>query len=347
MRSIFLALTGVMLVLLAVLGGAENALALAMVMAVAELGCLCAPEMYFISAAMETDDKQRARLGNTAAWLVLGSAAAVAVLVFFSDMAREWGAVGTVYAMLRVQLERARLLCRKGTPIATGIGVAALMLVPLVLPLMYARGFALAGLVWVAAAELLIRLTYRPGSDFAWPGVRPTMALFRALPEAMLSRALYLIPAAALLIGGWHGWHVSTVLAYAAGLAVFSALRIDTELRGAAQERFGVRWLFGGLMTAICVLLGWNGVFSAAYCVWGVIAALLPVQRSGRAWLCALLVLLQAVCGYFGGCGMLNGWIAAAAAFALAAAMALVQKDAIYAAYLPVRAWFIRRKARG
>ncbi|MBQ5923599.1 MAG: hypothetical protein IIW91_09715, partial [Alistipes sp.] len=256
-----------------------------------------------------------------------------------------WIAAGAVYAMLRVQLERARLLCRKGAAILAGAGLPLVMLVPLLLPLAYERGFALAGLVWVVAAELLIRLTYLPGSDFVWPSVWPSKALFRALPEAMLSRALYLVPAAAMLIAGWHVWHISTVLAYAAGLAAFSALRIDTELRGAAKERFGVRWLFGGVLTAVCVVLGWNGVFSAAYCAWGVIAALLPVQRNGRAWLCVLLAVLQAVCGCAGGYGLVNGWIAGGAA--LAAGMALVQKNALYAAYLPVRAWFIRRKARG
>lgn len=347
MRSIFLALTGVMLVVLAILGGAENALLLAMVMAVAELGCLCAPEMDFIAAAMELDDRQRMRLNSTAAWMVLGSAAAVAVLVFVGGMAREWIAVGAVYAMLRLQLERARLFGKKWTAIAVGIGLLAAMLAPLVLPLAYERGFALVGLGWILASEVLICLTDRSGSGFVWPDVRPTAALFRALPEALLSRALYLVPAAAGLIVCWHVWHINTVLAYAAGLAAFSALRIDTELRGAAKERFGMRYLLGGLLMTICVLLGWNGVFSAAYCAWGVIAALLPVQRNGRAWLCALLVALQAVVGAVSGYGLLNGWIAGAAALALTGLMAVGQKHALYAAWLPVRAWFIRRKARG
>lgn len=347
MRSVFLALSGVMLVVLTVLGGAENALLLAMVMAAAELGCLCAPEMYFIAAAAELDDRQRACLGNTAAWLVLGSAFGASALVWLTGIAPEWIAAGVVYAMLRVQIERARLVCRRFVAVLSGVGLLLLMLIPQLLPFAYERSFALSGLWLIAALELLMNLYRLPGFDFVRPGIRPTARLFRALPEALLSRMLYIVPAAALLIAGWRVWNISTVLAYAAGLAGFSALRIDTQLRGAAEERFGVRWLFGGIWTALCVFLGWNGVFSAAYCAWGVIAALLPAQRSGQAWLCALLTAAQAVCGWIGGFGLMNGWMAGLAALALAAVMAFAQRRAVYAAWLPVRAWFIRRKARG
>lgn len=347
MRAFFLALMGVVLGVLAIIFGAEQALVLAMVMAVAELGCLCAPEMYFISATLEMDDRQRARLGNTAAWLVLGSAAAVALLVWLTGVPVEWIAVGAVYAMLRVQFERARVICRRFVTAVIGIGMLALTFAAQFVPGEFVRIFALGGMALVIVAELLIRLNLLPGSDFVWPGVRPTATLFRALPEALVSRALYLIPAAALCLAAWYTWRVNTVLAFAAGLAAFSALRIDVQLRGPEAERFGVRWLFGGLMMAGCVLLGWNGVFSAISCAWGVIASLLPVQRNGHAWLCTLLIAFQAACGYASGCGLLNGWIAVGIVFALLIAMAFAQKHTVYAAWLPVRAWYIRRKANG
>lgn len=347
MRAIFLALVALSVGAVAIIGGAEQAFLLAMVMAMAELGCLCAPEMYFISAASEIDDRQRARLGNTAAWMVFGSAAAVALLVWLAGASVEWIAVGAVYAMLRVQFERARVICRRFVPVVIGAGTLLLPFAAQVLPWDFARAFAVGGLALIVVAELLIRLNLLPGSDFVWPGIRPTAALFRALPEALASRALYLIPAGALCLAAWYAWRVNAVLAYAAGLAAFGALRIDVWLRGPEEERFGARWLLGGLMTAVCALLGWNGVFSAVYCAWGVIAALLPVQRNGRAWLCALLTTLQAVCGYASGCGWLNGWLAAGVAVALLIVMIFVQKRALYAAWLPVRAWFIRRRAKG
>lgn len=346
MRAFFLALMGVVLGVLAIIFGAEQALVLAMVMAVAELGCLCTPEMYFISATLEMDDRQRARLGNTAAWLVLGSAAAVALLVWLTGVPVEWIAVGAVYAMLRVQFERARVICRRFVTAVIGIGMLALPFAAQFVPGEFVRIFALGGMALLIVAELLIRLNLLPGSDFVWPGVRPTATLLRALPEALVSRALYLIPAAALCLAAWYTWRVNTVLAFAAGLAAFSALRIDVQLRGPEAERFGVRWVFGALATATCALLGWNGVFSAVYCAWGVIASLLPVQRNGRTWLSALMVCVQAVCGYLAGYGLMNGWIAAAAALGMTTLLAAVQARAIYAAWLPVRAWFIRRRAR-
>lgn len=197
--------------------------------------------------------------------------------------------------------------------------------------------------IWLLVLLIAVRLRVRPGG-----GKHPffVASLLRAFPEAFLLRGVYLVPALALLAGAWYGWGVNTLPAYAAGLLAFSALRVENRLSGAEIERFGVRWVFGALATAICALLGWNGVFSAVYCAWGVIAALLPVQRNGRAWLSALLVGVQAVCGYLAGYGLMNGWIAAAAALALTALLAAVQARAIYAAWLPVRAWFIRRRAR-
>lgn len=200
----------------------------------------------------------------------------------------------------------------------------------------------------VPAAYMAVRLAVefvrvRPAGK-ASPGL--AAGLLRALPEALLLRGMYLLPAAALLVAAWYGWGVNTVWAYAAGLAVFSALRVDNSpAPGAEAERFPVRWIIGAAVTAVLSALGWNGVFSAAYCAWGVIAALLPVRHGGKAWLCALLVTLQALCGVIGvTVGMVLPGAAAAAVLGLC--VIALQRKAIYAAYLPVRAWMIRRRAR-
>ena len=172
------------------------------------------------------------------------------------------------------------------------------------------------------------------------------LQLFRALPEALLLRGAFVIPALALLAGLWYGMGIGTAVACVPGWVLYGLLRVYNQPRGAEIERFGARWVPASAVVALCAALGFNGVFSAVYCAWGVIAALLPVQRNGRAWLSALLVGVQAVCGYLAGYGLMNGWIAAAAALALTALLAAVQARAIYAAWLPVRAWFIRRRTR-
>ena len=103
-------------------------------------------------------------------------------------------------------------------------------------------------------------------------------------------------------------------------------------------------YYIGCAATALCVALGWNGVFSALYCAWGVICALLfaPGRRSGREWLCALLCALQGLCGLL---LAVKGVLAVPLACALLLPMALLLRGALYAAWLPLRAWFIRRRA--
>lgn len=345
MRAVFMGLSGVVLGALAIIGNAEVALQLGMAMAVAEIFSLCAAEMYYISAALELDDRQRRRLGSTAMLMALASLIGLTGLWALGCIPGKMIAVGAAYAVLRVQLERARLNCNRamaGIVGALGILVMALPEAAMRLPFEQSIFLPAGAGIAVLAAEIGILATAQPGARGL---AKPTAQVFRALPEALLSRTAYILPAVALCLAAWRVWSVNTVLAYAAGLAAFGVLRVDGELRGAAQERFGVRWLPGGLLAAICVLLGWNGVFSAVYCVWGVIAALLPVRHGAAVWGCALLAVLQAVCGVLGGYGLLPVGAAAGIVLALVVLMALLQRGAIYAAWLPVRARRIRRRA--
>lgn len=198
----------------------------------------------------------------------------------------------------------------------------------------------------VGAGYMLVRVVIERFRQPSGGKAKPLLcaSLLCALPEALLLRGVYLIPAAALCFGLWYAAGVSTVPAYAAGLAVFALLRTDNVPSGAEVERFPARWVIGGLLTACCALSGFNGVFSAVYCAWGVIAALLCVRRGGKAWLCALLTVLQALCG---GAGAYLGSVpVAAAAFIPAMLMLLLQRRALYAAWLPLRAKMIRRKNR-
>lgn len=166
------------------------------------------------------------------------------------------------------------------------------------------------------------------------------VSLLRALPEALLLRGLYILPAAGLLAYLYFGMGVNTVLPYAAGLLLYGLIRVYNEPRGAEAERFGARWCIAALATA---LTGFVGVFGAVYCAWAALGALLPVQRNARAWLCALIVLLQAALGAAGAhFGMVYITIIAAV---LCLPVLFVQKAALYAAYLPLRARHIRRRA--
>lgn len=195
--------------------------------------------------------------------------------------------------------------------------------------------------VYMALLMAAETLRQKPGKG----GALLSAGLLKAFPEAFLMRGLYLVPAAALCVGAWYGLGVSTAPAYAVGLIAFSLLRVENRPSGAEVERFPVRWIAGGLLTALCAAAGFNGVFSAAYCAWGVIAALLPVRHGGKAWLCALLTLLQAAAGAAGawfGMSMAAG----AAALALWALIFLLQRRSVYAAWLPLRARMIRRRAK-
>lgn len=169
------------------------------------------------------------------------------------------------------------------------------------------------------------------------------LQLFRALPEALLLRGAFVIPALALLAGLWYGMGIGTAVACVPGWVLYGLLRVYNQPRGAEIERFGARWVPASAVVALCAALGFNGVFSAVYCLWAALAALLPVQRNGRAWLCALLVLAQAALGAAG------AWFGMAyiawAAPVLLLPVILLQKGALYAAYLPLRAKMIRRRA--
>lgn len=346
MRALFMGLSGAMLAVLAIFGDADTALQMGLALAIAEIFSLCAAEMYYIAAGTEVENGRRAQLGSTAMLLAVCCLVGLVPLCVITGMPWGMAAVGVAYALLRVQLERARLGYGRSAVICAGALASGVVLLPLlaaVVPVGFDAVALCGGIAAVAASGVVLTVTAQPGMR---AGVaKPSAAIFRALPEAMASRALYLIPAAALLAAAWQAWHVNTLPAYAAGLIAFSLLRTDSDMRGADLERFGVRWLPGGVLTGLCVLLGWNGVFSAVYCAWGVIVALLPVRHGGAAWLCALLVVLQAVCGWLGCSGVLPVLAAAGIAFALVLLMIPLQRRAIYAAWLPVRAWAIRRRA--
>ena len=285
-RKLFLALIAIILIVLALIGHAQQAMYLAMALTVSEILSLFAPEMLYIAAATELDDRRRAGQWNLAFLLALVGAGL---------------AVGLTYMI--------------------GVGCSA-------------------AAAYMPARVLLEKFRLRIGMRFAVSG-----SLFRGLPEALLLRGICMIPATALLIGAWYGWGINTVLPFAAGLLAFGLLRVENRPVGAETERFGARWVFGAILTAACVLTAWNGVFSAVYCAWAVVAALIPVIADGKARLCCVLVVLQAVCGAAGvwfGMSLAGG----AAALALALVIAAVQRGAIYAASLPLRAWLIRRRVK-
>ena len=336
MRAVFLGGIGAALTLLAATGMAETAFYLAMAFSVGEIASLCAADLYYIGCAAETDSQRlRSRQADALILMCVGCLVLYGVNALVPGLPEYLVNCAAGFVVGRVLFEMLRVEGNRGTAWC----LAAAELLAVLLARFSPAGFyrtvtfvAVLGCVAAIPKSMIFRIQ------------KPTMALCRQLPDALRARALYLVPATAACIALYALCGVQTILAFCAGLTAFSALSVDSERRGEQRERFPARWLIGGAATALCVALGWNGVFSALYCAWGVICALLfaPGRRSGREWLCALLCALQGLCGLL---LAVKGVLAVPLACALLLPMALLLRGALYAAWLPLRAWFIRRRA--
>ena len=336
MRAVFLGGIGAALTLLAATGMAETAFDLAMAFSVGEIASLCAADLYYIGCAAETDSQRlRSRQADALILMCVGCLVLYGVNALVSGLPEYLVNCAAGFVVGRVLFEMLRVEGNRGT--AWCLAAAELLAVLL------AR-FSPAGFYRTVTFVAVLGCVAAIPKSMIFQIQKPTMALCRQLPDALRARALYLVPATAACIALYALCGVQTILAFCAGLTAFSALSVDSERRGEQRERFPARWLIGGAATALCVALGWNGVFSALYCAWGVICALLfaPGRRSGREWLCALLCALQGLCGLL---LAVKGVLAVPLACALLLPMALLLRGALYAAWLPLRAWFIRRRA--
>ena len=336
MRAVFLGGIGAALTLLAATGMAETAFYLAMAFSVGEIASLCAADLYYIGCAAETDSQRlRSRQADALILMCVGCLVLYGVNALVPGLPEYLVNCAAGFVVGRVLFEMLRVEGNRGT--AWCLAAAELLAVLL------AR-FSPAGFYRTVTFVAVLGCVAAIPKSMIFQIQKPTMALCRQLTDALRARALYLVPATAACIALYALCGVQTILAFCAGLTAFSALSVDSERRGEQRERFPARWLIGGAATALCVALGWNGVFSALYCAWGVICALLfaPGRRSGREWLCALLCALQGLCGLL---LAVKGVLAVPLACALLLPMALLLRGALYAAWLPLRAWFIRRRA--
>lgn len=336
MRAVFLGGVGLALAVMAATGMAETAFYLAMAFSIGEVASLCAAELYYIACAAQTDvRKQRSQQASALILMCIGCVILYGINALIGDLPEYLVNCAAGFVVARVLFEMVRVEGNRGT--------AWCLAAALVLALLFSR-FSPAGfyktLTFVAVLGCLAVLP----KSMIFQIQPPSLELLSRLPRALASRASYLIPATAACLALYVGCNVQTVLPFAVGLTVFSALSVDAELRGQQKARFPARWLIGGVLTLICVALGWNGVFSGAYCAWGVICALLlaPGQFSGRALLCALLTAIQGACGAL---IYVNPALAAPASCVPLIIMAVLLRRAVYEAWLPVRAWFIRRRA--
>lgn len=336
MRSIFLGATGLALAILAATGMADEAYCLAILFSIGEIASLFCADVYYAACAAETDTQRlRSQQADAAICMCVGclilygvNALAGILPEFAVNCAAGFVIARTLLEMLRVEGNRGTAACLAGA---------------FVLALLFARFVPVdfyRAVMFVVALGCIAAIP----KSMIFQIQRPKMALLKQLPRAA-SRAAFLIPATAACVALHALCGVQTVLSYAAGLTVFALLNIEAEPRGAAQERFPVLWLLGGIATLACVALGWNGVVSGMYCAWAVLCAVLlaPGQFSGRSLLCALLTALQGACGWL---LSVSPALAAPAACVPLVLMIVLLRGPIYAAWLPVRAWLIRRRAR-
>ncbi len=337
MRAVFLGGVGLALILLAATGLADVAFELAMAFSIGELASLCAADLYYIACAAETDRKKlRAQQADALILMCVGCLALYGLNALIGGLPEYLVNCAVGFVVARVLFEMLRVEGNRGT--------AWCLAAAFVLALLLAR-FSPAGFYRTTTFVAVLGCVAAIPKSMLFQIQPPKLALLRQLPRALKARAVWLLPATAACLALYVRWGVQTALAFSAGLTAFSALSIDAEARGEQQERFPVRWLIGGAATLACVALGWNGALSGAYCAWGAICAVLfaPGQAiSGRALLCALLTALQGACGLL---SFAHPALAAPMACVPLILMAVLLRRSIYAAWLPVRAWFIRRRA--
>lgn len=338
MRAVFLGGVGLALAILAATGMADAAFYLAMAFSIGEVASLCAADLYYFACAAETDQKRlRSRQADALILMCVGCGVLYGVNALIGNLPEYLVNCAAGFVVARVLFEMLRVEGNRGTAWCLAAAFVLALLLARFSPAGFYRTMTLVAVLGcVAAIPKSMIFQIQP----------PKMALLGQLPGALKARAVWLIPATAACIALYACLGVQTVLAFAAGLTVFSALSVDAGVSGEQQERFPVRWLIGGAATLACVALGWNGVFSGLYCAWGVICAVLfaPGRAiSGVSLLCALLTALQGACGLL---LSVNPTFALPAACVPLILMAVLLRGSVYAAWLPVRAWFIRRGAR-
>lgn len=350
MKNLFLGLTGAVLAALVLLGQPEAALFLAAAYTIAEFCSMGAADALAVSGALELNEKKLAgkktdallltfvggALGcGLAAWIASGKPLeAEARKIVFAML------TGALYALARLLFTLAQLEGKKGACLLLALAVPCVPLAALVLPFdLYISAAAIMG------AICLIALPFAGVRGFGVPRfeIRDGMA-FTRLPILNCLIGVACIGRSVGVAGGF-----SLAAAWTA-LGIFYS---DTQPDGAEKERYPVRWLAAALLVLLVTLLHAERSISDVpelrrYA--DIAAALLTAVGAGMAiWNggktaarnlpCLLLLLAEAFCS-------LIPWpFSAAACLVPVLFMAWLLRANLYAAWLPVRAWFIRRHA--
>ena len=340
MKKLLLTAAWAVIALLALTGMAEHAFALTAFFALAEILSLLAADMLRPGCAMELNED--AALSRQAdAWLltVIGALLAVGA----AQLAERAGVpmpegmlwlTAPAWILARLLTELFRLNGAKAAGWLLAAAFPAVLLIARFSP----AGFALTAAAGCAAVCIVSLIAAMASGAAVLPKKLPKLSLLRWFPDALKQRGCFVIPAFAALTALKLTGTAETAFSCAAGFAVFALLSCEDELIGEERQRFLARWLAGAALTAAAAVLNRDGAFSGAYCALGVICAMLSSGgMNGKSLLCALLTLAAAACAVL-------PFPARAAAVVPVLLAAAILRENLYSAWLPVRAWFIRRR---